>query len=161
MKTLIVDGYNLAHRLYGNMDLEEMRETLLEMISLYGSRKRRRVTVVFDGSSMAPTGKESRKWVSVLYSRPPEKADDLIARLASERGEGAVIVTSDRGLAARVEQKGAHVVTCEEYARILDRCFYEEMKGEEEERERKREKKGPSRRPPRKERMKKKILDWL
>jgi uncharacterized protein YaiI (UPF0178 family) len=46
--------------------------------------------------------------VKVRYARSPESADDLIARLAAN-GD-VTVVTSDGGLARRVESTGAAVV---------------------------------------------------
>src|SRR2546428_9384532 len=67
-----------------------------------------RFTVVFDGapaSRPAPAGGQ----VEVIFSRPPEKADDVLARLARQLGAGSAVGTSDpavRDAAGRARRAG-------------------------------------------------------
>jgi predicted RNA-binding protein with PIN domain len=107
----LVDGYNVTRSDPATKDLalEEQREALVARLAarrrdLLGDGE---VTVVFDGvaGGGAATG---RGGVKVRYARSPESADDLIARLAAN-GD-VTVVTSDGGLARRVESTGAAVV---------------------------------------------------
>jgi hypothetical protein len=63
--------------------------------------------------------------VSVLFAsrRGPNAADDRIARLVAEDEDPASlrVVTSDGGLAGRVEPHGAEVVPAGSFRRRLDR----------------------------------------
>jgi predicted RNA-binding protein with PIN domain len=120
----LVDGYNVTRSDPATKDLalEEQREALLARLAarrreLLGDGK---VIVVFDGVAGGAGGGSGvgRGAVEVRYARSPESADDLIVRLAA--GGGFTVVTSDGGLAHRVEGAGAIVVpsaTCFEGAR--------------------------------------------
>ncbi|MCK8115889.1 NYN domain-containing protein [Anaerosoma tenue] len=117
----LVDGYNVTRSDPATKDLalEEQREALVARLA---ARRREllgdgEVAVVFDGVAGGGSG-AGRGAVEVRYARSPESADDLIARLAA--GGGVTVVTSDGGLARRVEGTGAVVVpsaTCFEGVR--------------------------------------------
>ncbi len=133
------------------------------MLSSYGELKRRQVTVVFDGARHSPAGPAGKKWVKILFSKPPQTADDLIETLARKHGEGAIVVTDDNELAGRVERHGATRVRASEFAEKVFMAHYATVKGEspEEMEERRREKKGPARRLPKKLRKRARKLEKL
>jgi predicted RNA-binding protein with PIN domain len=58
--------------------------------------------------------------VQVLFSRPPESADDVLRRLASELRSGAVVVSSDRTVSQAAARAGAAAVTTEQFLAALD-----------------------------------------
>jgi predicted RNA-binding protein with PIN domain len=53
--------------------------------------------------------------VQVVFSRPPETADDVLRRLAVSLREGAVVVTSDRAVQDSVRRAGAVAVGAEAF----------------------------------------------
>ena len=104
---IIVDGYNLirnsaALKVLDRQDIQLGREALVEMLAAYKKIKRHKITVVFDGAG-APVFSQSHdrvKGITVRFSRAGETADDLIKRMAAHDREKALIVSSDREIAA-------------------------------------------------------------
>src|SRR2546428_4114593 len=73
-----------------------------------------RFTVVFDGAPAtrpAPAGGQ----VEVIFSRPPEKADDVLVRLARQLGAGSAVVTSDRAGRGAAGRAGSAVIRAEQF----------------------------------------------
>ncbi len=104
VERLIIDGYNLifSDTRYASLakdDLDGARARLVEDVGSY-CRGEARVTVVFDGGgNPASDGAPHHiAGVTVLFSRAGETADAVIEALAQrarERGERALVVTSD------------------------------------------------------------------
>lgn len=104
MERLIVDGYNLifSDASYATLaadDLDGARARLVEDVAAY-CRGEARGTIVFDGGgNPASDGTPHHiAGVLVMFSRAGETADSVIEGLASrarDRGERAVVVTSD------------------------------------------------------------------
>jgi len=97
----LIDGYNVIRR---DPDLRAAearglhagREALLRRVAAAARRLSDRFTVVFDGAPVrgaAPSGR-----LEVVFSRPPQKADDVLVRLAREGGAGTAVVTDDRAV---------------------------------------------------------------
>jgi predicted RNA-binding protein with PIN domain len=120
---LIIDGYNLIRQSadLGRIDRRDItagRDALLARLAAYRRLKPHPITVVFDGAG-APEGTPERDrvlGVRVVYSRRGETADAVIARMARQEGQKAVVVTSDHGLARAVEAAGATVLDSLEFA---------------------------------------------
>lgn len=105
---ILLDGNNLLHRMpRGERSRSAVRTQVLE-ITRHESMS---VTVVFDGPP--PTGslpQESLGKVTVIYSGS-RSADDVIVKMLP-KGAAAkqwFVVTDDRGLAVRVNDRGAKV----------------------------------------------------
>ena len=144
--SVAIDGYNLINGTprWGSLadrSLEEAREALLKALAAYRRAKGHPVIVVFDGKGLE--GVED--WhtvvqgVGVLFSRPPEDADEILKRLALQKGDACVIVTSDREVSRFAARAGATVVSCEEFEQRLRAATadpgaggIEEDEGEEE-----------------------------
>lgn len=99
----LIDGYNvLGHELDlrggETAGLEAARASLLRLVARVAGRlEGDDFTVVFDGARIRDAGAAPvRGRVRVVFSRPPDRADDVLARLARETGRGGVVVTSDR-----------------------------------------------------------------
>lgn len=110
----LVDGYNVIRR---DPDLraaeagglESGRAALLRAIAPIARRSPDHFTVVFDGApTRAPAAPPGR--LEVIFSRPPQKADDVLARLAREAGAGSAVVTDDRTVADAARRAGCAVV---------------------------------------------------
>ena len=112
----MVDGYNLIHRVPElrpgpGVSLEESRAKLVNLLSWAVGVGESTFLVVFDGADV-PDGDPGGGRVNVRYSRPPEKADDLIRRLVEdrvERVERLTVVTSDVEVARHARAMGAEV----------------------------------------------------
>ena len=123
---IIIDGYNLIRqsdelRRYERVSLEEGRKALIRDVSSYKKRKGHRVTVVFDGwvSGSPEEERDRSSGVNIIYSRKGEKADDVIKRLANERAEEIVVVTSDRDIADFVGRRGGTAVSSHQFVELM------------------------------------------
>ncbi len=79
------------------------------------------LTVVFDGwrSGSASETRLARDGIAIVYSRLGEKADAVVIRLAREKNNGAVVVSSDREIRNAVERFGAVAIHAQEFSEIL------------------------------------------
>jgi len=169
---LIIDGYNLLHvgRSLTSMtafELEGRRDRLIEQLSSYRHARPCDITVVFDGwqGGWISEKKERRKGIDVIFSRLGERADEVVKRLAKEKGTGAVVVTSDREIASYAGKLAVAVIPSEVFRERLERSVSQGDKGiardGEEETRRGEKKKGPSRRLSKKERRRQAALKKL
>ena len=156
---IIVDGYNLIRQwpelaMLDRADLESGRGALLQALQAYQRAKRHRITVVFDGRERGSLsgGAEKAGGVGVRYSRQGETADEVIAHLVAEAGEGAVVVSSDREVQASARRHGAAPLAAEEFMARVEASHLETVKGGDEEDRPKKSGKGAARRLPKQER---------
>ena len=115
-KLVIVDGYNVLLRSPrlrpgANRTLRESRDMLVNLLAWMMGANNARFLVVFDGTQEGgrdePTGR-----VQVMFSRPPEKADDVIRRLVEKYtggDEDVSVVTSDIEVARHARANGAEI----------------------------------------------------
>ena len=131
----LVDGYNVIrrdpdlaqHEAHG---LEDGRAALLRVIAGAARASGDPFTVVFDGARRAG-GAASGGQVQVVFSRPPETADDVLRRLAVELRSGAAVVSSDRAVRDAAERAGAAAVTAEQFLAALESVADEEPEDDE------------------------------
>src|SRR5262245_10205680 len=115
-RLVVVYGYNVIMksaelRPGPQRTLREARAKLINLLSWAVGSGETRFLVVFDGAEATPSVSGSGR-VEVRYSRPPEKADDLIRALVEERierVEGLTVVTSDLEVARHARAMGADV----------------------------------------------------
>lgn len=116
-RVVIIDGYNLIHRTpmlrpEKGRTLREAREKLVNLLSwAYGSGGDAHFLIVFDGAEERGNEQGSGR-VEVRFSRPPDKADDVIRRLVEERlarGEHVSVVTADLEVARHARAMGAEI----------------------------------------------------
>jgi hypothetical protein len=161
---IIVDGYNLIGSQTGLSGyLEHKRSWLVQQLASYQRRKGYSVTVVFDGwrSGWSHETKEQSDGVSIVYSRVGEKADNVIVRLARQRGGGCVVVTSDREVRRAVERFGAVALYAAEFSEMLRDPAVAFEDDESEDSERAAPKKGNPRRLSKTERKRRERLHKL
>jgi predicted RNA-binding protein with PIN domain len=118
-RMIIVDGYNVVHRsaqLRPGPDrtLREARAKLVNLLAWAMGTAEARFQVVFDGAEDgARDGKDGVDGrVEVRYSRPPDKADDVIRRLVEYhigRDDRVTVVTSDLEVARHARAMGADI----------------------------------------------------
>lgn len=157
---IIVDGYNLIRQwpelaLLDRADLEAGREALLRALADYRRTRGHRITVVFDGRERGdPSGSAGQAHgIAVRYSRLGETADEVIARLAAEAGQGGAVVSSDHAVQAAARRHGAAALSSPEFLARIDAARLALLKGGEEEAGRPRKTgKGTARRLPKAER---------
>lgn len=121
---LIVDGYNVTKRGFGEMSLEQQRKRLITGLAGIAAQTGDEVTVVFDGAERVHGLPPHPRNVRVLFSRKGETADELIRRLvrAEPPGRPLVVVSSDREVADGVRRHGAYPVEADALLRRLDRA---------------------------------------
>jgi len=115
----LVDGYNVIRRdpdlrAHEAESLEAGRTALLRLVAHAARATGDRFTVVFDGApASGPLSAGGQ--VEVIFSRPPEKADDVLVRLARQLGAGAAVVTSDRAVRDAAGRAGCAVISAEQF----------------------------------------------
>jgi len=115
-RLILVDGYNLILRSARlkpgpNRTLREARDKLVNLLSWMMGGNNARFIVVFDGAEFSGRDESSGR-VQVMYSRPPEKADDVIRRIVEKRVGGEehiTVVTADIEVARHARAMGADV----------------------------------------------------
>jgi predicted RNA-binding protein with PIN domain len=128
---ILVDGYNLIFRhpdlrAIAQTDLERARAELVRRIAGAALATAGQVLVVFDGreSGPSPVRTQGAGKVRVVFSSPPETADERIQKLieiarAAPGGASAMasfrVVSSDREVAGRAQLWGARVTSGEAF----------------------------------------------
>ena len=166
---IIVDGYNLIRQwpelaMLDRADLQSGRAALLQELRGYQRAKHHRITVIFDGRERGGTsgGTENASGIGVRYSRQGETADEVIARLVAEAGEGAVVVSSDREVQAAARRHGAAPLSSEEFmARVEAAGRIAALKGGDEDDRPQKTGKGTAHRLPKRERREERRLRGL
>ncbi|MEV1330062.1 NYN domain-containing protein [Micromonospora costi] len=120
---LVVDGYNVTKRGFGEMSLEQQRKRLIGGLGGIAAQTGDEVTVVFDGAERIPGLPPAPRGVRVLFSRKGETADELIRRLvrAEPPGRPVVVISSDREVADGVRRHGAYPLGADSLLRRLAR----------------------------------------
>lgn len=129
MKALIVDGYNVIHRVPEfqaslRVSLEAAREALLRYCGRWRDTRGdfTELHVVFDGdSSVNWQDNRTVRGVQVTYTRTKEDADDRIRRMleVSPPSRKCVVVTDDNELAAAVRSRCGGLMSATEFANVL------------------------------------------
>ncbi|MEU4334064.1 NYN domain-containing protein [Micromonospora lupini] len=120
---LVVDGYNVTKRGFGEMSLEQQRKRLITGLGGIAAQTGDEVTVVFDGAERMHGLPPAPRGVRVLFSRKGETADELIRRLvrAEPAGRPVVVISSDREVADGVRRHGAYPLGADSLLRRLAR----------------------------------------
>jgi predicted RNA-binding protein with PIN domain len=162
----LVDGYNVIRcdpelSAREGDGLEAGRAALLRRLARLAARVSDPFTVVFDGARPTGGGSSGGK-VQVVFSRPPETADDVLRRLATTLREGAVVVSSDRAVQHAARRAGAVVVGAQAFLRATSpEGLREDAEDAEDDNADPPERRGPSRRPSREERDTRRVLRRL
>lgn len=121
MRKILVDGYNLIFqfpelRKMMERDLEQAREDLLIRLGTYAGQ-RYALVVVFDGDGRVPEESYVRKGFRVIFSKPPEKADQVIKDLIEKsQSEDIIVVSSDREIVNYARLHGVKTASSRQFA---------------------------------------------
>ncbi|CUS77664.1 hypothetical protein JGI14_105315 [Candidatus Kryptonium thompsonii] len=127
-KTYIIDGYNLIHK---STKLREIflenpqlaRETLVSILSDFFSTLKDKCILVFDGNLNIPSSLSTPK-VRVIFSTPPNKADDEIKKIIMSKNlnerSNFIVVSSDNEIINCAKACGASRLSSEEFLKILN-----------------------------------------
>ena len=115
-RLIVVDGYNLILRSPAlkptqGRTLRQARDKLVNLLSWAVGGPEARFLVIFDGAEGAGADHRQER-VEVRFSRPPQKADDLIRAVVEEtveKDERVTVVTSDLEVARHARAMGADV----------------------------------------------------
>ena len=115
-RLVVVDGYNVILRApqlrpCEGRTLREARDKLVNLLSWVIGSENAHYLVVFDGAEAGARVSGGGR-VEVRYSRPPEKADDLIRSIVEdqiEKVERLTVVTSDLEVARHARAMGADI----------------------------------------------------
>ncbi len=127
-RLIVVDGYNLILRTPAlkpgaDRTLRQAREKLVNLLSWGFGNGEARFVVVFDGADSGG-GEDRAGRVEIRFSRPPQKADDLIREIVEsqiDRVERLTVVTSDLEVARHARAMGADVALADLFlASVLD-----------------------------------------
>ena len=115
----LIDGSNVLGAMRVDRQGEEGKRGLVRLLASFARAKRTRVTCVFDGPE-PPSFARHLGSVTVAFSGP-RSADELIIERAAT-GRGWSVVTSDRGLAARVKRREVEVVAPTDFIRQMEQA---------------------------------------
>ena len=115
-RLIVLDGYNIVHRSPQlkpgpGRSLRESREKLVNLLAWIMGGEPARFLVVWDGAEGGGRDERSGR-IEQRFSRPPEKADDLIRRIVEsevERVDRLTVVTADLEVARHARAMGADV----------------------------------------------------
>jgi predicted RNA-binding protein with PIN domain len=115
----LLDGYNVIRRdpEMRSREAERLadgRTALLHLVAAVARRCGDDFTVVFDGARAAG-GEAVGGQVQVIFSRPPQNADQVLIRLATQFREASIVVSSDRTVRDAARRAGAAVVSADEF----------------------------------------------
>jgi predicted RNA-binding protein with PIN domain len=113
----LIDGSNLLGAMRVDRHGEASKRNLVRLLASFARAKRTKVSCIFDGPE-PPSFARHLGSVTVAFSGA-RTADDLIAERAAS-GRGWSVVTSDRGLAARVQRRQVEIVAPAAFLREIE-----------------------------------------
>jgi predicted RNA-binding protein with PIN domain len=121
---LLVDGYNVTKRAWGNASITEQRARLVRALDDLSLRTGAPPTVVFDGDDVDPTGsRESTRSVRVLFSPADVSADAIVLECIGRCPPEApvVVVSSDNEVREGARARGARLLHSDVFFDVLRR----------------------------------------
>jgi predicted RNA-binding protein with PIN domain len=113
----LIDGSNVLGAMRVDRHADDAKRGLVRLLASFARAKGTRVTCIFDGPEPASFAR-SLGSVSVAFSAP-RPADEVIVERARS-GRGWSVVTSDRGLAARVQRREVAIVSPQQLIREME-----------------------------------------
>jgi predicted RNA-binding protein with PIN domain len=120
---LIVDGYNVSMRGWGDAAPSDQRDRLVAALEALHLRLRCEVVVVFDGSDVEVVPARRRPGVRVVFSAADEEADPVVLREVDALPPAApvLVASSDRWVGDHAAELGAAVVSADTLLGVLRR----------------------------------------
>ncbi len=168
----IIDGFNFLRQsrdfvLLEAQSFEKAKQVLAQRLKNFAEFSGEPVLCVFDatGSVEFHRREEGGGKVRFLFTRGGETADEVIIEIASQKKQGAIVVSSDREVVQNSEKSGASTMSSQDFDRLLRRLLNGPGEAEDEESfdpKKGTQKKGPAHRRPKKERkVAAKIKKWI
>jgi len=128
----LIDGYNVIYaddelaKLMKDGLLERAREELMRLLVQFKAATGQKVSVVFDGSS--PYGglsSDARMGIRMIFSRKPEKADDIIMEEIVRESNPAqlMVVSSDREIQKQAMEFRAQTLDADSFLNLMERIL--------------------------------------
>ena len=117
---VLVDGYNVAKLGWPGEDSAAERRRCIGLCEDLARRLGSEIVVVFDGARVVGAHADNRRTVRVLYSHPPESADDVIRSVGGKASveRPLVVVTNDQQVRRDVQSLGANLITSEAFLQL-------------------------------------------
>lgn len=122
---LIIDGYNLLHKLKPkDATLEKKRERLILFLLEFKKINNVDLTLVFDGKFQQSShrGYETRDGIKIIFSAKDETADDVIIDILKKRKEkpkNYAVVSSDNKIKNFAYENNIHIILSEDFLEYL------------------------------------------
>ncbi len=113
----LIDGSNVLGVMRVDRHSDESKRGLVRLLAGFARARKTRVTCVFDGPEPASFGRNLGS-VSVVFGEG-RSADEIIVERAGN-GRGWSVVTSDHGLATRVQRRDVAVVAPSKLIREME-----------------------------------------
>jgi len=157
MATLwIIDGYNFIRqsRRFSGLEAErgeKGKAAALRWLGRFSERTGEKVCVVLDAYSGLHREMQELpvQGLQVLASRGGYTADEEIIAMVGEKGDAAVVVTSDKMILDAAIKSGASILKSDEFEREVAKILEGPLSEEEDFRTRRRPAKGNAFQPPR------------
>jgi predicted RNA-binding protein with PIN domain len=119
-----IDGYNFLFRLSKkHFPLEKKRQEILIILNRLFKALKLKATIVFDSSDQSReyASRSHFDFLEVVYTTKNQSADDYILQEihGCEFPKQKMVVSSDRELTGRCKQKGANVLSIEEFIEFI------------------------------------------
>jgi hypothetical protein len=112
----LVDGSNVLGAIGADVTAPEPKRDLARLVAAFARQRRTKLTCYFDGPEPADFGRHLGS-ATVVFSGT-RAADELIVERV-RGGASGIVVTSDRGLAARIAGRRVKVIDSAQFAREL------------------------------------------
>jgi uncharacterized protein len=121
-----IDGYNLLFRIAKNYKTVKIKErALLCFLQESLIILKYTTTVVFDGKGKNPAQplQKNLNSLKIVYTPHNQTADDYIIQALDElqRGFKETVISSDKDLLMRARQKGAKIMTVEQFLVLINK----------------------------------------
>lgn len=132
MNKIIIDGYNLIHRVPElakilEVSLEQARDELIRLIKRYLLSKQVEIIVVFDGnhSQIGIENAHQTRKLKIVFSKYPFKADPMIKNLIGNESnkKSLTIVTDDSDIIQFAKANKTRVSASADFHNLLVKRF--------------------------------------
>ncbi len=108
----LIDGSNVLGAWRRDLHSDQAKRDLLRVLAAFSRARKARVSVLFDG--LSPAGFPSHLGLVHVAFSGSRSADDLIVE-RSAQGTGWNVVTSDQGLAHRIQRRSVRVMSAQAF----------------------------------------------
>ncbi|HEX7833344.1 MAG TPA: NYN domain-containing protein [Thermoanaerobaculia bacterium] len=113
----LIDGSNLLGAMRVDRHGEESKRNLVRLLASFARAKRTKVSCIFDGPE-PPSFAKHLGPVTVAFSGSRAADEVIVERCAN--GRGWSVVTSDRGLATRVQRRQVEIISPVQFIRDME-----------------------------------------